>query len=261
MQQRVQIARALALHLVLLMDEPFAALDAMTKATLQDELLRVRARPSGRVLVAHDQGGRLPGRPVHACCAAIPGAIALIRYRSVPVPAIKLRPGSCPLFCGFATPSMMPMGSGHGRSRHSQPASKESFPRPLASGWLRRQHPALRLPAATVANPMGAGCDDHGSPASCRNRPYPRGRLPGSIITVTSLGLSIGVLLGLSTTARRYSLASIEVLRPLPGIAFVPLAMLLFGFSLNELVVVLPALWPVVINTIGRHSRGASAPP
>ena len=67
------------------------------------------------------------------------------------------------------------------------------------------------------------------------------------------VGIVLGVLLGISPIFCKYSLATVEVLRPMPGIAFVPVALLLFGFSLNTrvVVIVLPALWPVLINTMG----------
>lgn len=58
MKQRTAVLRAFVLEpQVLLLDEPFGALDALTKATLHDELLRLWSTDSGTktiILVTHD---------------------------------------------------------------------------------------------------------------------------------------------------------------------------------------------------------------
>lgn len=75
------------------------------------------------------------------------------------------------------------------------------------------------------------------------------------------VGVTFGAILGNSRSLATYTLASIEVLRALPTIAFVPVAMLLFGFSIDAAIVlaVFGTVWPVIVNTAagtaGIHPR------
>jgi sulfonate transport system permease protein len=67
-----------------------------------------------------------------------------------------------------------------------------------------------------------------------------------------AIGLVLGAVLGFSRTARDYGLTSVEILRPVPAVALVPAAMLLFGFSIETelVVIVIPSIWPVLVSTM-----------
>jgi sulfonate transport system permease protein len=65
------------------------------------------------------------------------------------------------------------------------------------------------------------------------------------------LGVVFGTLLGLSKRAASMSFLSVEVLRPIPSVALIPLAMLVFGFGfrLEISVVAFACFWPILILT------------
>jgi len=100
MQQRLQIARCLAQEpAVLLMDEPFGALDAMTRQALQDELLRIiKAGSTTALFVTHDLeeaiylGDRVIGLLPH------PGRIGIELKINLPRPRDQLTTRENPEF-------------------------------------------------------------------------------------------------------------------------------------------------------------------
>lgn len=85
-----------------------------------------------------------------------------------------------------------------------------------------------------------------------------------STLSAWALGLSIciivavalGVILGSSRAVYSASRAIIEFLRPIPSVALIPVAMLLFGkdIEMKVALVIFSAAWPILFNTIyGMH--------
>lgn len=66
-----------------------------------------------------------------------------------------------------------------------------------------------------------------------------------------AIGLAVGILLGLVRTADRLMEFSIEAFRPIPAVALIPIALLVFGFGfrMEIAIVAFAALWPILILT------------
>lgn len=68
----------------------------------------------------------------------------------------------------------------------------------------------------------------------------------------TLAGVALGVVIGSSRKVHAATFVVIEFLRPIPGVALIPIAILLFGLGvpMRRFVIAYAALWPVLINTI-----------
>jgi len=65
-------------------------------------------------------------------------------------------------------------------------------------------------------------------------------------------GVALGVVIGSSRTLLDASWAVVELLRPIPAIALIPLATLVFGLGIpmRRFVIAYAALWPILINAL-----------
>lgn len=75
----------------------------------------------------------------------------------------------------------------------------------------------------------------------------------GALVLAAAVGILLGLALGLSRPAWSWTGATIDVLRSLPVIALVPVALVIFGLSgtAEMWVAGFAALWPIVMNTVG----------
>jgi ABC-type nitrate/sulfonate/bicarbonate transport system permease component len=72
------------------------------------------------------------------------------------------------------------------------------------------------------------------------------------VILAAAFGIPVGLALGASPTARAAFLPLCRLVYPIPGIAWIPLAILWFGVGFNSTVFVIffSGIWPIIFNTM-----------
>jgi sulfonate transport system permease protein len=77
-------------------------------------------------------------------------------------------------------------------------------------------------------------------------------RMAMGFVTASVAGVALGSLIGLSPRVRPYVEPTLELIRPLPASAVIPVFVLLIGLNDRMIVVAIAfsALWPVLLNTV-----------
>jgi ABC-type nitrate/sulfonate/bicarbonate transport system permease component len=68
----------------------------------------------------------------------------------------------------------------------------------------------------------------------------------------TIIGIALGILIGLSPVLEAVVGPTLDTIRPVPAVALIPLALLIYGFGvrMEVLVIVFACVWPVLIVTV-----------
>jgi ABC-type nitrate/sulfonate/bicarbonate transport system permease component len=85
-------------------------------------------------------------------------------------------------------------------------------------------------------------------------------RLLGSLVIAVLIAVPLGFLMGLSRRVEAYVDPLVELLRPISGIAWIPLALFIFGVgnTLPVFIMVYVAIFPLLLNTVA-GVRGVDA--
>jgi len=290
MQQRVAIARALACEpQLLLMDEPFASVDALSRAGLEDLLLAIHARYRTTVLfVTHDidESVYLSDRVVVLCPR--PAQVVADLPVHVPRPRDQVRTRQDAEFVASRTAVATLILDSSAGDQTPRPTSTDrsappSGPPAGASGPprhddARRRQAGIRL--FQGATGIGVFLLAWQSAAALRlvdPRYFPsavslvqhvvqllarpvfqtavlatlREVLAGLAIAA-AVAIPVGILLGRRPTWLRRVEVLIEMLRPLPALALAPLVILQFGLSSRAAVALVTwaSSWPILVNAI-----------
>jgi ABC-type nitrate/sulfonate/bicarbonate transport system permease component len=116
--------------------------------------------------------------------------------------------------------------------------------------WARttgRHSDAVAAPTAALRAGLGAALDGSLWQATA----FTLGSAAAGLALAAVVGIALGTLLGLSQRAAAAAFLSIELLRPVPSVALIPLAMLVFGFgvSMELAIVAFATVWPMLVLT------------